>query len=105
MDSQLELLEKAVEIIKDTVQPKKIFLFGSTVSGKANDHSDFDLLIVIENHQHRRKTAQKIYENLVGFGHAVDLVVVTEADVLKHRENTNLIIHTALTEGRQLYAA
>jgi len=54
---------------------------------------------------HRRNTAQKIYRNLVGLGFAADIVVVTEDDVERFKDNSGMIIQPALKEGKLLYAA
>jgi predicted nucleotidyltransferase len=87
------------------VKPKKVVLFGSAARGQMHDNSDIDLLVVVPNGLHRRKTAQNIYRNLVGFGHAADIVVVTEDDVTRSHEGDGYVIWSALTEGKLVYAA
>ena len=100
-----ETLERAVELIVAAAEPVKIILFGSAARGDMGEHSDLDMLVVIRPGQHRRQTAQKIYRNLVGLGFAVDLVVVTTADLKHFKNEPGMIIATALKEGRELYAA
>ena len=69
-----------------------------------NCHSDVDLLVVKEG-MHRRDVAGRIYENLWGVGAAVDVVVVTPADVERYKDSHALVIKPALREGRVVYEA
>ncbi|MBI2340129.1 MAG: nucleotidyltransferase domain-containing protein [Deltaproteobacteria bacterium] len=102
-------IEKALgEIVKrivNTAHPSRIILFGSAARGEMGRHSDFDLLIVVPPTVHRRMTAQKIYRNLIGVGMGADIVVVTESDIERYKNNSGLVIKPALQEGRTLYAA
>lgn len=103
---QLEnLIKETIQRILTVIHPKKVILFGSAVKGKMGHNSDIDLLVVIPSGMHRRKTAQKIYRNLIGVGFAVDIVVVTEDDIEQFRDHNYMIIKLALEEGKELYAA
>ena len=99
------IVKQAIKRILEVVQPKRIILFGSAARGKIHANSDIDLLVVIPSGMHRRNTAQKIYRNLVGLGYAADIVVVTEDDVERFKDNSGMIIQPALKEGKLLYAA
>jgi len=99
------ILADIIGRILNVVKPKQVFLFGSAARGQVHDNSDIDLLVVVPNGLHRRKTAQNIYSNLVGVGHAADIVVVTEDDVSRSHEGDGYAIWSALTEGRLVYAA
>jgi len=98
-------LQELTERIVKAVQPLKIVLFGSAARGEMGPNSDLDVLVVMPDGVHRRKTGQFIYRHLRGFGFAKDIVVVTESDVAKHRSNPYLIIKPAFDEGRELYHA
>ncbi|MGA2076122.1 MAG: nucleotidyltransferase domain-containing protein [Terriglobia bacterium] len=100
------------KIVQDTVgrilsvtSPKQVFLFGSAVRGDLHDNSDIDLLVVVPNGTPRRKTAQRIYRNLIGLRLGADIVVVTEEDIEKYRDAEGWIIGEALAEGRLVYGA
>jgi len=95
-----ELVKRAVE----AVQPLRIILFGSAARSTMGPDSDLDLLVVMRNGVHRRKTAQAIYKSLRGLGYAKD-VVVTENDVEQYGNNPSLVIYPALTQGRVIYHA
>ena len=100
-----EALNTIVRRIVEIVQPVKIILFGSAAQGTAGLDSDFDLLVVMPEGTHRRRTAQLLYRQITGVGVPFDLVVATTSDLATHGENPGLIYKTALMEGRTLYAA
>ena len=104
--SKLEnILHEIIKRILDVVQPKNIILFGSAVRGEMGANSDIDLLVVVPSGLHRRKTAQKIYRNLIGLGFAVDIIVVTEDDIEQFKDHNGMVIQPALEEGKVLYVA
>lgn len=100
-----KLLEEVTRRIVASVQPRRVYLFGSAARGKMNEHSDFDMLVVMREPVHRRRTAQKIYRNLHGTGIAVDIVVATEKDLKDYGRRTGTILKSALRQGRVLYEA
>jgi predicted nucleotidyltransferase len=100
-----DILDETIKRILAVVKPKKVILFGSAVSGKMGANSDIDLLVVVPTGLHRRKTAQKIYRNMIGVGFAADIIVVTEDDVEQFKDHIGMVIRPALEEGRVLYAA
>jgi predicted nucleotidyltransferase len=100
-----QVLDRLVAKILETVQPRRIILFGSAARGQMGPHSDLDLLVVMPDGVHRRKTAQGLYRTLAGLGIAKDIVVVTESDVRQFSEEPSLVICPALREGRELYRA
>jgi predicted nucleotidyltransferase len=99
-----DALQEAVRRIVALAQPEKIILFGSEARGDARPDSDLDLL-VIKSGVHRRHLAREIYRRMIGVGRAVDVVVVTPEDVARYQDSPALVIHTALREGKVVYAA
>lgn len=99
------ILKETVQRILSVVQPKKVLLFGSASRGEMHKDSDIDILVVVQSGTHRRKTAQKIYRNMIGVGFAVDIIVVTEDDIEEFKDNIGMIIRPAIEEGKILYAA
>ncbi len=96
-----ELVQRIVEV----AHPLRIILFGSAARGAMRPHSDLDVLVVMPDGVHRRKTAQEIYRHLWGFGFAKDIIVVTESDIREYGANPYMIIKSALEEGKELYHA
>ena len=68
-------------------------------------NSDLDVLVVVPDGVHRRRTAQVAYRSLRALGVPKDVIVVTESDVRDHSENPSLILYPALREGREVYRA
>jgi predicted nucleotidyltransferase len=100
-----EVLNEIVDHIVQAVRPQRIVLFGSAATGRMGPDSDFDLLVIMPNGIHRRRTAQAIYFSLKGLGLAKNVVVATEGDVRNYGDNSSLVLCPALREGRELYRA
>ena len=99
-----DILNKMVNVIVETAHPLKIILFGSAERDEMRPSSDQDILDIMPPDVHRRKTAKSIYRNLVGVGFAADIVVVTEKDIERYRDNIGMVIKPALEHGSTLYA-
>lgn len=100
-----EQLAELVKRIVEAVEPARIILFGSTARGEAGRYSDVDVLVVVGEGVHRRKSTQRIYRRLLGFGIPVDVVVATSSDLEKYSDSPGLVYREAIREGRELYAA
>ena len=98
-------LDQLVSNVVRLVQPQRVVLFGSHARGTADAYSDVDLLVVMGNGAHRRRTAQYLYERLRHSGVPFDVVVATPSDIQKHRNDSGLVYHAAIEEGRTLYVA
>lgn len=105
MQPSKEKLDDLLERVISAVHPLRIILFGSAARGEAGRHSDIDLLVIVPDGSHRRKTAQIIYHHLFGFNTPVDVIVATPSDIDKYKDSPGLIYREALRGGRELYAA
>jgi predicted nucleotidyltransferase len=101
-DLQLNLL---VSQIVRLVKPLKIYLFGSRATGKFQESSDYDLMIVMPDRVHRRKTAQLLYEQISDINIPYDLIVTTEESLIRHSQKQGLIYRQVLKYGAEIYAA
>ena len=100
-----ETLDDLVQRIVQAVHPRRILLFGSAATGRMGANSDLDLLVIMPDGVHRRRTTQAIYRSLTGLGFAKDIVVATESDVREHGGNPSLVLCSALREGTEVYCA
>ncbi|MGB6064439.1 MAG: nucleotidyltransferase domain-containing protein [Desulfomonilaceae bacterium] len=100
-----KLLDELVRRILEVSKPKRVILFGSAARGEMGSHSDLDILVIMPDGAHRRRTAQTIYCSLAGLGLAKDIVVATENDVREHGANPAMVLYPALREGKELYHA
>ena len=105
MQSDPEVIEQLVRRIIELVQPLRIMLFGSAARGEMGPDSDIDVLVVMPEGVHRRRTAQLLYRQIRGIGVPFDILVATPTDLERHKDNIGLIYQTVLREGREVYAA
>ena len=87
------------------MHPLRVIVFGSAARGDVKQNSDIDLLVVMPEGTHRRRTAQLLYRKIRGVGVPFDIVVATPNDLEKHKENIGLIYWKILEEGKEVYAA
>lgn len=99
------LLSELVSRIVETVHPLRIVLFGSAARCEMAESSDIDILVIMPDGVHRRRTAQAVYRSLCGLGISKDVVVVTKSDVQDYSDNHSLVICPALKEGKEIYRA
>jgi predicted nucleotidyltransferase len=105
MQSDLEVIEQLVQRIIELVQPLRIILFGSAARGEMGPDSDIDVLVVMPEGVHRRRTAQLLYRQIRGLGVPFDILVATPDDLERHKDNIGLVYQSILQEGREVYAA
>jgi len=103
MGPEPELLNEMTERVVACAHPLRIMLFGSAARGEMGPDSDLDVLVIMPNGTNRLHAEQKLHRALRGLPCAKDIVVVVQSDVEQHADNPYLIIHTALTEGREVY--
>jgi predicted nucleotidyltransferase len=105
MNPDPAILDELVRRIVDSVHPLRIVLFGSAVRGDMRPDSDLDVLVIMPDGCDGLTVTQTLHGRLSGLGIAKDLVVVQASDVERYGRNPYLIIHSALSEGRELYHA
>jgi predicted nucleotidyltransferase len=99
------IVEEMVRRMVDAVHPLQIVLFGSAARGEMGPNSDLDTLVVVPDDKNCLEVSKLPYRSLRGLGCAKDIVVVRQIDVEQHGDNPYLVIHTALTTGKELYHA
>jgi len=99
------IVKAVVERIVEEGHPLRVIMFGSVARDEQGRGSDVDLLVVMPEGIHKRQTAQMLYRRLRGLPVPVDILVTTEADLDRQKDNPGLIYRTILQEGRELYAA
>ena len=104
MQSDPEVIEKLVRRIIEIAQPLRIILFGSAARAEMGPDSDIDVLVVMPEGVHRRRTAQLLYRQIRGLGVPFDILVATPDDLERHKDNIGLIYQSVLREGREVYA-
>jgi uncharacterized protein len=105
MQPDSQLVDRMIRAVVASVRPLRIIPFGSAARGNIGPDSDLDLLVVMPEGTHRRKTAQQLYRQMGGIGVPFDILVATPQDLELHRNNPGLIYQTILREGTEVYAA
>jgi predicted nucleotidyltransferase len=105
MSPDTSLLDQLVRRIVESVHPLQIILFGSAARGDMGPHSDLDVLVVMPDGCDRLAVTQTLHCRLSDLGTAKDIVVVQASDVAEQGGKPYLIIHCALSEGKELYRA
>ncbi len=99
MQPDANIIDQLVERIVEVVNPLKIILFGSAARGEMGPDSDVDVLVVMPNGVHRRRTAQHLYREIRSLGVPFDILVTTPEILEKNKNNIGLIYQTILREG------
>ena len=100
-----QTVQQLVDRIVETVHPLRVILFGSGARKEANAQSDIDLLVVMPDGTHRRRTSQTLYRQIRGMGIPFDVLVATPRDLEVHKDNVGLIYRKVLQEGVEVYAS
>ena len=100
--TQLEVAT-IVERIAEAVQPLQIWLFGSRARGDQHEHSDVDLLLVLDGSADQRACRGKAYGQLDGLDLSADIIVVTAEQVVKRGRVAGTLLNNALEEGKLVY--
>jgi prevent-host-death family protein len=85
------------------VDPVRIILFGSRARADARDDSDYDVLVLMDQVEHRRETRISIHRALADLEVPVDIVVATPSDVAAGRRGPRGIVQWAAEQGRVVY--
>ncbi len=105
MELQPQVIEELAQKIVKAVKPQRIILFGSAARGAFGPAGEIDLLIIMPEGTHRRRTDQKLYREIRGIPASFDILVATTHDKQQHKDNIGLIYRTVLKEGKEVYAS
>ena len=98
-----KLINEMKDVIVQEVNPEKIILFGSWAIGKANEHSDVDLLVIEREpfgpHRNRRREAARIWRCLSSFRVPKDILVYSSQEL----DRAPRAVSAAIKEGKVLY--
>jgi len=96
-------IESIVEIIKKTLDPDTIILFGSRALLTSTKDSDYDICVLKSGIDHRRKCAMKLYEALIHVGVPVDIIVETPESYNNLKNNPFMIYSEIERYGKVIY--
>lgn len=98
------LLEEAVQRLVTTLQPEKVYLYGSHAYGQPHKDSDVDLLIVVaESNVSTHRKAVEAYRALRGLFLPAEIKVVTQAEFERRAGWLSSIERVVEEKGQVLY--
>ena len=102
-EQQINLLK---DVIVETMQPKKIYLFGSYADGTADENSDVDLLIEVDHSDlPKRKRTAEIYKKISNSRFVdTDILVRTTDEIEYFKSIENSFLSTIIRESKIVYA-
>jgi uncharacterized protein len=99
------VLDELVRRVVDSVHPLRIILFGSAARGEMRGNSDLDTLVIVPDQSDCFAVNKILARKMRGLGYGVDIVVVRQSDLEHNGDNPYLVLHTALSEGKEIYRA
>jgi uncharacterized protein len=99
-----KILNKIVEILKQELNPSRIFLFGSQANGTAHEDSDYDFVVVTKNSTKWSHEARSRLRSLIrNEAHvSADVFVYSEKAFAIWKDEFSSIPEVALNTGREL---
>ena len=98
------LLGEMTKRLAESIQPERIYLFGSHATGDADQDSDVDLLAVVpDTEESVREIAIKGRRSLWDIQVPLDLIVCTKFQFDRFRDVKNSIMNEAVCFGRIIY--
>jgi len=102
-----QLIEEMVRTIVDEVDPRRIYLFGSSARGDQTADSDVDFLIVEDEGfglgRNRWSELKRIRKALRPFRVPKDILVYSQEEFETWERSVNHIVARAAREGKLLY--
>jgi len=101
-----QILQQIVDRLVQVLHPQEIYLFGSQATGKTHEHSDLDLLIVVDDDAgDLHELAGRGYIALSYIGLPVDLVFYRRKSMGKWAPVEFSLPYEATHKGKLVYAA
>ncbi len=101
-DPNIEIINKCV---REIVPNARIILFGSRAKRLSDEHSDYDILVIVDSEMPRKKLwniSKKIRKSLAQHRIPVDAIIRTPNMVKKSAEYYWTIVSEALETGIEL---
>jgi|SRR6266536_1838879 len=102
-----EKVDLAVKTAVEVAHPSRVFIFGSWARGEANDSSDLDLAIFLDDDRKVEigDLRKKIRTGLGDLRMSIDLIIATEGYVKEFLSSINSVYYQIVNEGKLVYDA
>ncbi len=101
--TEAELLDHIVQTIVQHLDPVRIILFGSRIRGKADEDSDYDIMVEMESDLRPAQRRIAIDELFRSRDWSMDILVFTPDEVERWRDDIGMVLYDIVREGRVLY--
>lgn len=95
-----KMADEVIERIIDVFSPELIIVFGSVARHEAGDHSDLDILVVMDTTLKGAKRAAAIHSQTTDFMMPLDVLVLTPSEFDANKDNrysfTSEIVRTGV---------
>ncbi len=98
-------IQEITDRIVEFMDPQKILLFGSYANGTAKEHSDLDLLVIVENSELPKRKREILLYNWLGTRYTFpkDILIRTKSEVEEWKNVRQAFITTVANESKVLY--
>jgi predicted nucleotidyltransferase len=96
--------DEIVDKIANSVNPLKIYLFGSYAYGTPDPDSDIDLAVILPTVSSKHKESVKLYKLLSGIGLPKDIIVSSLEEFDFYKNEPGSVFKTINEKGVVLYA-
>ncbi len=101
-----QIMEEVKKRLIQTYNPIEIYIFGSHARGTADEESDLDLLVVVDecDPKDRFKAMSEGHRALFGLDISKDIIVLSKDEFDIASTNPQRIFYRIKQEGKQIYA-
>jgi len=92
-------IDSAVHLIAKNFNPEKVYLFGSYAQGRANDDSDLDIAVVLENDKSDFENICNIRMALLDLESPLDILVFKPKDFENKHNSAYSFVKQITNEG------
>lgn len=98
------LISKIAQALKEKYNPKRLFLFGSQATGKANKDSDYDFVMVVPDAKKSSVEEMSHARSLLfqKFKISADVFIYSEKEFEDWKDEFSSIPETALNTGKEI---
>lgn len=95
-----------IQTLIETYHPLKIYLYGSRAWGNPQADSDVDIFILLTSSDIDQADRIRLGARaLIGSGIDVDLLVLTEAEIMENKSHPSTLVYKILEKGIKIYEA